>query len=334
MRARTPNPQRQTTSSRESAVSLTSQLGSKQSAVRRFFDAEVGPAKPVCQAANRQLRGLWVSGGPPVAPVGGADSGLVGMAVEFVMAAAAGERREAHIAGALTPELADQRAFAQLEALDELLRQFKAGMPTGDSLARAADCALVLARLEQGYRTQQFASIPDPAVAQPEGLDAVIAATQATHATRVDLLQLLDAALQDNRDLYRAKSLHVNPGFMLSSALGGADADLIADGLLIDFKATRDRSVVRSVDIYQLLGYALADLVNEYGIHSVGISALRWRATVQWPVDRLLHDLSGQKRSLMEWRKRFAAALPPRRVNRALAWHARRLESGEVRENR
>lgn len=307
-------------------MSLTSQLSSKQSAVRRFFDLEVGPAKPVCQAANRQLRGMWMSGGPPVAPVAGADSGLVGMAVEFVMAAAADERREAPIAGAPTPELGNQRALAQMEALDELLRQFETGMPTGRGLRRAADCALVLTRLEQGYRAQQFApgSIPDPAVAQPDGLDAVIAATQATDATRVDLLQLLDVALQDNRDLYRAKPVHVNPTFVLSDALGGADADLIADGLLVDFKATRDRSVLRSVDVYQLLGYVFADLVDDYDIRSVGISALRWRRSVRWPVDRLLHELSGQERSLAEWRERFAAVLPPRRLDRALARHARR----------
>lgn len=151
-------------------MSLTSLLSSKQLAVRRFFDTEIGPAKAVCQAANRRLRGPWVCGGPPVAPIPGADSGLVGMAAEFVMAAAAGARRDAHIAGAPTRELALQRSLVQREAGDELQRQVAAGMPPDrTALVRAAECALVLARLEQHYRAQAFGagSIPDPAVASP-----------------------------------------------------------------------------------------------------------------------------------------------------------------------
>src|SRR3954465_10550742 len=105
---------------------------------------------------------------------------------------------------------------------------------------------------------------------------------------------------KDNRKLYEADVLHVNPTFTLSGALGGADGDLIADGRLVDFKATKDRSIIGSVDLYQLVGYALADSVDEYGIKAVGISALRWRTSVEWPVEELLERLSGETRSLVD----------------------------------
>lgn len=70
--------------------------------------------------------------------------------------------------------------------------------------------------------------------------------------------------------LQRERALHIDPVFALSPVLGAADADVIADGLLIGLKASRDRSVIGSTDIYQRIGYALADLYDWYGIQSVG----------------------------------------------------------------
>jgi hypothetical protein len=78
-----------------------------------------------------------------------------------------------------------------------------------------------------------------------------------------------------------------------------------------------------------LLGYALADLIDEHGIHSVGIAALRWRRSVEWPVEALLRELSGRARSLAEWRARFAAVLLPDLVDRALKRQARRTAARE-----
>ena len=89
----------------------------------------------------------------------------------------------------------------------------------------------------------------------------------------------------------------------------GADADLIAGGLLVDFKASKDRSVIPSVGIYQLVGYALADLNDWYGIGEVGIHALRWRSRWTMSLDELLSRLSGRSRPVAEWRELFTSAL-------------------------
>ncbi len=49
-----------------------------------------------------------------------------------------------------------------------------------------------------------------------------------------------------------------NPPFSLSWKLGGADADLILDGCLLDIKVTKAPAMRREV-AYQLIGYLLAD---------------------------------------------------------------------------
>ena len=282
------------------------------------MDRELSNVKPVCQAAKATLRN-GRTGGPPVAPLLGADPGLVGLATEFVFAAVGGAVRAPHIAVAPTPELAMQRVAASSLALEELQRVAADGALAGGALGRAADCALVCARLEQRFRMPpeyaRRSGHPDPALGEPEGLDGVFRATKASEETRADLVALLSASLEDTADLYQARTVSVNPVFALSIALGGADADMIGDGLLIDFKASKDRSVIRSVELYQLVGYALADLHDWYEIRSVGIQALRWSTRWTVALDGLLRQLSATTRPLADWRERFASVFPedPRR---------------------
>ena len=71
--------------------------------------------------------------------------------------------------------------------------------------------------------------------------------------------------------------------FALSAQVGGADADVICGDLLLDFKATSTTSIVGRGELWQLVGYALADADNQFGIRQVGVAALRWRR--RWPID-------------------------------------------------
>lgn len=75
-------------------------------------------------------------------------------------------------------------------------------------------------------------------------------------------------------------------------ALGDADADLIVGRRLIDLKATPTPGIVGRFELWQLLGYALADTNDRYGIREVGIAALRWRSGISWSVEELLSDLA------------------------------------------
>ena len=169
------------------------------------------------------------------------------------------------------------------------------GVLIGPALARAADCAIVCARLEQRFRIgevqAQAFNVPDPATAIDAGLDAAILAADANDATRADLIALLGAALVDTADLYTAEPLYINPTFRLSSAVRGADADIISNGTLIDFKTTKQRTAISAPEIYQLVGYVLLDQDDRYAIKTAGVHALRWRRRWTIPVAELLTRL-------------------------------------------
>ncbi|WUI03918.1 UvrD-helicase domain-containing protein [Spirillospora sp. NBC_00431] len=81
------------------------------------------------------------------------------------------------------------------------------------------------------------------------------------------------------------------PLFTGSSDLGGADADYILNGLLLDCKATtRPRRLGRE-EIYQLAGYLLLDYDDHYGINRVGLYLSRQGALITWNVEDFLHRL-------------------------------------------
>ena len=97
----------------------------------------------------------------------------------------------------------------------------------------------------------------------------------------------------------------LNPKFDGGPDVGGADADLILDGTLIDFKATiRPETIKRSL-LDQLLGYVLLDYTNPYRIEKVGRYFVRQGALLQWPVDSLMAVMGSPKTPLSIMRQQF-----------------------------
>jgi hypothetical protein len=86
----------------------------------------------------------------------------------------------------------------------------------------------------------------------------------------------------------------LNPTFDGSVDIGGADADLIVDGCLIDIKTVRTTGL-QSRWIYQLLGYALLDYSDLYQIRKVALYMSRHAAMLEWPLDELISRLSCKK---------------------------------------
>ncbi len=85
----------------------------------------------------------------------------------------------------------------------------------------------------------------------------------------------------------------LNPVFSGAKDVGGADGDFIVDRCLWDIKTT----IRRKADgwwFYQLLGYVLLDYDNEYGIDGVGILFPRQNESIHWPLNMLIHELSGR----------------------------------------
>lgn len=80
-----------------------------------------------------------------------------------------------------------------------------------------------------------------------------------------------------------------------------AEADLIANGLLIDVKTTlapKNKAglrpeVLKAENIYQLLGYALLDYSNRYNIDRIGIYSARYGTLATWALEEVMTLTAG-----------------------------------------
>ena len=96
----------------------------------------------------------------------------------------------------------------------------------------------------------------------------------------------------------------LNPTFDGSGFVGGADADLIVDGCLVDIKTTINP--MQDADwIYQILGYVLLDWHDENHIQEVAVYLSRQSCLLRWPLDDLLSELMGKPGSLAELRQQW-----------------------------
>jgi len=99
------------------------------------------------------------------------------------------------------------------------------------------------------------------------------------------------------------------PTFTGSADLGGADADFILGGLLLDCKATRHPRSLGRDELYQLAGYLLLDYDDRYRIDRLGLYLSRQGAMITWSVEEFLEALGARHtlrnlRSLLQYRMR------------------------------
>ncbi|MET9535741.1 UvrD-helicase domain-containing protein [Streptomyces sp. NPDC006649] len=78
------------------------------------------------------------------------------------------------------------------------------------------------------------------------------------------------------------------PVFTGSADLGGADADFILGGLLLDCKATTRPYKIGAPEVQQLAGYLLLDYNNAHAIDQVGFYLSRQGTLITWPVTDFL----------------------------------------------
>ncbi|MEU1791972.1 hypothetical protein ABZ553_40090 [Streptomyces sparsogenes] len=77
-----------------------------------------------------------------------------------------------------------------------------------------------------------------------------------------------------------------------------ADADLVVDGLLLDFKSTKHPGHLEKRTAWQLLGYLLLDTPDRYRIDALGLYLTRSGVLASWPVDEYLDLLGTCRRDL------------------------------------
>jgi hypothetical protein len=301
-------------------VSLSSLL-STGGPVRTWFETYFVETKAFCADANRELRGGPAKDPCVVAPVPGTDHAFVGTAAGYILSA---HLREDALERTVATEGADwlptvRVGTVELEPLSiertvvvriGQLAPWRESLGDDDWLELCRLCG-ILTRFEQCYRAGPpvFPYTLEPIALHGGNLDA-LGAAMISDASLQDVSALGRAAVEDHGHLRDASSLHIGPTFAQSRALGGADADVIYDGVLLDFKSTTQPGVIGRQEAWQLLGYLFADTDNQYGIERVGIGALRRRRAITWEAQEYLNALAGfPTMSVEQWRAEFAELL-------------------------
>jgi hypothetical protein len=120
-------------------------------------------------------------------------------------------------------------------------------------------------------------------------------------------MRLAETAFREFRALPR-QAVTCGPVFTGSADIGGADADFILGGLLLDCKSTTLPGKLGRNEINQLAGYLLLDYRDEFGITRVGLYLSRQGATITWDVGEFLR-LLGSAEQLPELRDQLSRYL-------------------------
>jgi hypothetical protein len=170
-----------------------------------------------------------------------------------------------------------------LDYQDELVSRIK---PAGRQLSEDDEATLdancvILALFEQIYRIGDvYPPLSDlPRKAKLNDLLAL-----AEPDVVKDIAQLSWAFAADAVELFKGKAI-LNPTFRGSLDVGGADADIIVNQTLIDFKCTSkiDATKLRAAAL-QLLGYVLLDYDDDYAIAELMVYLPRQRSAWRLPV--------------------------------------------------
>lgn len=196
-------------------------------------------------------------------------------------------------------------AFDQLSAaLDELV-------PVGTRITgdlgeekelQLAHCYYALALYEQCGRVSGSPDWPIIQLGVDASLDEILSLCEDRAAT--DIRQLAALFLQNGLAIHGGKVFALNPKFAASSKLGGADADLVVDGWLVDIKTTVEQKPKRQ-ELWQLTGYVLADWDDTYAMSHVGFYYSRQGVVLRWPIQNFLSALGGRSVDLVEERLAF-----------------------------
>jgi hypothetical protein len=204
-------------------------------------------------------------------------------------------------------ELAHLGPSAFFGALDQLIAEMQ---PVGRTLDAASEdrldrvCA-VLALYEEVFRTGRvWPTTPlasAPMAASADEVLAMIPRSWTDDIAAVCARVFAEVPLRGTAIL--------NPTFALSRGVGGADADLVLDGCLIDIKCTV-KPGLQQLWLLQLLGYLFLDSDDARHINGLGILLARQAVMARWPLGWLLDELTGSARpSLEAMRGEFAGVV-------------------------
>ncbi|MEU4303013.1 UvrD-helicase domain-containing protein [Kitasatospora aureofaciens] len=299
-------------------LSLTGQLQYTTSPISRFMAEHLPGSGAVVSDYQRRIAGLP----HPVQPVDVQypDWPALGHAIDYRLRLSLGRPlgeavklgiHDAGLGQSLTgAPTANGRAAlytAGLELLAEVDSYLAQSAVLNDE--RLSQLCFVAAHFEDVFRSGQFRRHnPLAGATETTTLDRLCADVQQYVVEDLrQQMELAEGPFKAFRSL-PSEDRVCGPVFAGSADIGGADADFILDGLLLDCKAsTRPQRLGRD-EIYQLAGYLLLDYGDEYSIDQVGLYLARQGHLVVWSADEFLARL-GAKTSLTGLRSRLRAHL-------------------------
>ncbi len=293
-------------------MSLSSHLEDKNSPVRQFVRAAFGDVVSIlARDARQQLKTATTV--QPETSVGYAYS-TIGTAVDYRLryyfAVTPHEEFVAYRGAAYLAHFIPNFIDLAQEFFERLTGVITSISPVGKRLAELEEHTInrycyVLALLEQ--LTRSFRTWDSSALFKHRTLNEWLDIPNSQEIA--DLSELSWLFYEKHHRLLSFPHV-LNPTFEGSSDVDGADADLIVNNLLVELKTTTRPTEKTSEALYQLLGYALLDYVDEYQINAVGLYMVRQGLLLQWNLETIL---SGTPSNLNELRSQFqevAATIP------------------------
>jgi hypothetical protein len=309
-------------------MSLTGELDKSDSPANRWFDAWLPNTAPVSKQWYATVKSA-----PTLRPQTDARvPGTVGTALDYrlryyfaatplaELVAATGMRLldkdtttnrvapDAFLAryGSPPPEAAPATALvgAFATSLAECLRRLQPAerLLASDEEAELCRYCYVLAWFEELFRAGL--AIRSPLYRLPPGA-AVGDLLALAEPVWIDDLCRLSESFRPLFATLPRRRVELNPIFAGSGMIGGADADLVVDGCLIDIKTTIAPKFSKRRLLYQLLGYVFLDFIDEFAIDAVAIYLSRQALLVRFDLDELITTLAGRPLALSELRASF-----------------------------
>ncbi|MGW6714402.1 hypothetical protein ACWF9X_15940 [Streptomyces globisporus] len=335
-------------------MSLVDGLRSPHTPLRRFLDRELSAgAKPLRDNYRAQHRANHILLPPPGV---GTEAGTVGTAIDqrlrlaFTAAApvddatligihrsgrfgSRGEGRRMRAAGnELAAHLTETVRRLGLDNRDQPIDH---GQDEEEQLARmliAAAWYQVLARTPIGFA---FTPLAKAALKEPDAFTLTRLLELPDRDLVTDVTSQLHAAAHSPLEALRARTRPQDcvGGPTFSGARITADADLIVDGLLIDFKSTRHPlNEMSQRTAWQLTGYLLLDAADRYRIDAVGLYLSRSGVLTSWPVEDYLDLLGACRRDLNDLRLVFRELLNGCRGQADARYFATEAERERIRQ--
>ena len=148
---------------------------------------------------------------------------------------------------------------------------------------------IILSLFEQVYRSDAYRR---GLLMQPTVKHTVEALLAIPQDSWVDDLGVLFTRFYHRHHSLLSKPHILNPTFMGSAYVGGADADLVVDSCLIDIK-TSTFPQMKAEYLHQLAGYLLLDFDDKLHIASLGIYMARQGVLFTWSISDFLSQLTG-----------------------------------------